>query len=146
MLLVKVGRRPALVITREALLDERLVYVALANRMFKYPRGRSCIAYIGTTKRGVRRVASSAAHKAPEVLRDWGMRSLQLHIVTCTARPGTPAWRRLERALIVTFKQEYGSVPKGNRQGKNFEAYDEYKYFKPSRLRSVLKHYERPLR
>jgi hypothetical protein len=127
---------------RDALHSEKLVYVGVANRKVKYPRGRSAIVYIGTTKRGVGRIAGSAASKARQMLRRPGLKELRFVVVTCTARPGTPAWKRLERALLLTFKFKHETVPVGNHVGKNFEPRDEGKYFQWKRLRSVIQEVE----
>ncbi len=53
----------AIEVTRLAIGNQRLVYILIANKEFAYPHGRkSAIAYIGTTTKGVERVAGSAAH------------------------------------------------------------------------------------
>jgi hypothetical protein len=60
------------VINRIAFKDNKFVYVARANKKIKYPWGRSCIAYIGTTKKGARRIASSAVWKGADILFNMG--------------------------------------------------------------------------
>lgn len=62
------SRKPAIIIDRGAFQDSKLVYIACANKKFRYPWGRSHIGYIGTTKKGAKRVASSAAFKGESLL------------------------------------------------------------------------------
>jgi len=47
-------------------------------------------------------------------------------------------WKKLERALLLTFRQEYGDVPKCNTQGKRMRWRDERNYFTEGRLRTIL--------
>lgn len=137
-LLIKATRNPVIVIARTALHEDKLVYVACANRAIPYPRGRSRIVYIGTTKNGVSRIAASAARAGKRFLSMHGVKSLSLFVVTCRRRPGARTWRKLERALLLAFKEQFGSVPVGNTQGKNSFWDDESQYFKPARLRAVI--------
>jgi hypothetical protein len=44
--------------------NQKLVYVLIADKRIKYPRGKSRIVNIGTTKKGVARIAHSTAAKA----------------------------------------------------------------------------------
>ncbi|ARU18278.1 hypothetical protein A9D14_18150 (plasmid) [Croceicoccus marinus] len=46
-----------------ALEHERQVYVICADRKLRYENGYSHIAYIGTTRKGIARVAGSAAYR-----------------------------------------------------------------------------------
>jgi hypothetical protein len=142
-LTIKVGRRPAVVITRAALQHDRLVYLALTNHPFRYQYGRSRIAYIGTTKRGARRIAASAASKADQMLALHGVKELRFYVVSCRSRQGVRTWHRLERALLLTFREMHGEIPHCNRQGKRMKWRDELEYFTLKRLRAVLTKYER---
>ena len=80
--------KPALTMRRVALEHERLVYVICADRKLKYENGYSQIAYIGTTRNGITRVASSAAHRSWDVLWAHGVQSFDVRIahVPATAR------------------------------------------------------------
>ena len=142
-LTIKVGRRPAIVITREALAHERLVYLALTSRPSRYPYARSRIAYIGTTKRGARRIASSAASKADRMLAKYGVKELSFYIVSCRSRQGLKTWHKLERALLLTFREMHGVVPHCNTQGKRMKWRDELDYFTSKRLRATISRYAR---
>jgi len=141
-LTIRIGAKPALVITRPAFRVEMLVYVAVANKQLKYPHGRSCIAYIGTTKAGASRIAASAASRAKELLALHGVTSLSFFVVTCQAHANVDSWKKLEVGLILAFKHLYGTVPKCNVVGKNRQWSDELNYFTRKRLETTLKRYE----
>lgn len=145
---IKFSKSPSIIIHRAAFRNDRLVYVARANKRIRYPVGdksriaqmreRSRIVYIGTTKKGARRIASSAAAKGEELLYDYGMKGLEFHIVTCTRRPGVESWRKLERALIIRFRELYGDIPKGNNLGRFWRWKDEKDYFSQDKLDQVI--------
>ena len=141
-LTVRTAAKPALVISRPAFTAERLVYVAVANKPLKYTHGKSCIAYIGTTKSGAARIASSAAYRAKDLLALQGVTSLSFYVVTCATRQRVKSWHKLEIGLILAFRHLYGRVPKCNVKGKNQKWSDELEYFTRSRLENVLKKYE----
>ena len=56
-LTIKTTKHPAVTINRNAIVTDRLVYIAVANKKFHYPNGDSQIVYIGTTKAGAIRIA-----------------------------------------------------------------------------------------
>jgi len=60
---VKISRYPVITITRHGLETKKLVYIAKANKPYRYPFGRSKVAYIGATKVGIGRIAGSAAFR-----------------------------------------------------------------------------------
>jgi hypothetical protein len=66
------------------------------------------------------------------------MKHLDLIIVLCTRRQGVETWRKLERALIIRFRERFGAIPKGNNQGKNMHWRDELDYFATKRLDKIL--------
>ena len=141
-LTIKTTRKPAVTITRTAVKNDRLVYLAVANKAVKYQYGRSRIVYIGTTKRGARRIALSAAAKASEMLSDYGISSLEFFVVSCQARQGVKTWHKLERGLILTFREIHGEIPSCNSQGSKIKWMDEDWYFTRRRLRSVIEMYD----
>lgn len=142
-LTIQACAKPSIVITRNALKSERLVYVAVTNRALKYPHGKSCIAYIGTTKAGAIRIASSAAAKAPKLLALHGVTHLEFFVVTCSSRQSVKTWRKLEYGLILAFKHLYGAPPKCNKQGENMKWSDELEYFTRARLEGVIEKYSK---
>lgn len=127
-----------LVLSRFSTTQPTLVYVLTANKYLKYAYGRSVIAYIGTTKRGLKRIAESVADKAEDVLLNHGVRNLNAHIITCRGRRGARVWHKLERALIITFREKHGEIPRYNGHGKGWEWKDELKYFNQASLRTVV--------
>jgi hypothetical protein len=129
----------ALEVTRLAIGNKKLVYVLIANKRLSYPHGRkSAIAYIGTTKKGVARVAGSAAEKAQEILSLHGVKKVTARIVTCSPRRKVKTWIKLERALLLEFRSAYGSVPKCNSHGKNMIETDEFSYFSRDAARKLI--------
>lgn len=129
---------PALTMRRVALDHERLVYVICADRKLKYPEGYSQIAYIGTTKNGIARVASSAAYRSWDVLWSRGVQSLDVRLVTCRPRQGFKSWVKLERALILAFREKFGAPPMCNVQGRAMKLQDEFDRFSYRRLSDII--------
>lgn len=137
-LTVKKHKGIALEVHRLAIKVDKLVYVLLTNKKVKYNYGRSRVVYIGTTKKGARRIMQSAAVKSGELLEGYGMKTLEARIITCQRRQGVESWKKLERALLLEFRGYYGEVPIGNNQGKGIRERDEFKYFRRSRIRSIV--------
>ncbi|UCG49067.1 MAG: hypothetical protein JSU94_04645 [Phycisphaerales bacterium] len=137
-LTVSLKKKHAMQVTRVSVGKRKLVYVILANRALKYPWARSRVAYIGTTKKGMARIAQSVAARAKDVLSLHGVREFTVRIITCAPRQNMRTWIKLERALLLTFRHKYGSLPKCNTAGKNMKERDEFKYFTHKRLERVL--------
>jgi len=135
---VKYRRPAALIINRVAFRDKKLVYVARANKKFHYPWGRSRIVYFGTTKKGARRIASSAAWKGADVLFNHGVKHLELIVVVCGKTQGVETWKKLERALIIRFREKLGAPPKANATGHNMRWRDERNYFSDRKLDKII--------
>jgi hypothetical protein len=137
-LVVKYHKQPAVVINRIAFKATKLVYVARANKKIKYPLGGSRIAYIGTTKKGARRIASSAVWKGSDLLFEYGVKHLELNVVVCGKHQGVETWKKLERALIIRFRERYGTIPRGNNVGMKTRWHDELRYFSQDRLDKII--------
>jgi hypothetical protein len=137
-LTVRLGRDEAMRVTRVSIRRERLCYVIVADKRQRYRRGRSGIVYIGTTTRGVGRLAGSAADRAPEVLALRGVRSFMVRVVSCRGRQRVRTWSVLERGLLLAFKERFGEVPRCNSHGKAMKQRDEFEYFQKARLLRVL--------
>jgi len=88
------GKGAAVTVLRPVLKGKKIVYILVVDRRIKYPYGRSKIVYIGTTKKGVRRIAASAAGKAEKVLRMYGVRKIDAYIIGCTPRTGVKMWTK----------------------------------------------------
>ena len=140
-LTIQTMKHAAVTIHRRALKRKKLVYIARANKPRRHPHGRSRIVYIGTTKAGASRIAASAAAKARQLLEEHGVKQLDFFVVGCAPRQKVETWRKLERALILTFKHLYGEPPVGNTQGKRMKWRDELTYFTRNRLESVIGKY-----
>lgn len=139
---LQVSLRPveAMTVRRVALEHERLVYVICADRKLRYPNGKySQIAYIGTTKKGLSRVAGSAAYRAQDVLWTHGVQSFDVRLVTCQGRNGIRSWRRLERAMLISFREMFGGIPLCNVQGSGFEEDREFVTFRRSRIDEIIR-------
>ena len=104
-----------------------MVYILSANKYLPYKYlpykgarfktvGRSKIIYVGTTKKGAGRPAASAVNKASEVFYHLhGVRTIDVHIVTCAAHNKKYTWKRLEAALLDAFRTRYFQLPKYNK-------------------------------
>lgn len=117
---ISLKRGAAITVNRISVGKLTLVYVLLADKKIQYKTGRSRVVYIGTTKNGIDRVAQSVATKAEEVLEGmWGVWELEARIVTCTPRQNVKSWHKLERAMLLTFREIFGQIPACNTQGKD---------------------------
>lgn len=110
----------------------------MADKRLKYPNGRSRIAYIGTIRKGGKRIAQSVASKADSILSLHGVRSFHARIVTCRPRQKIRTWHKLERALLIAFCERFGQVPKGNSHGKKMTVRDEFTYFRKQGVTLVI--------
>jgi predicted GIY-YIG superfamily endonuclease len=135
---VSLRRQYAMHVTRVALKDEKLVYVIVANKKLRYPGGRSRIAYIGTTKNGKSRVAQSAAYRTDQILRLHGVDEFDVRIVACRRRQNVKTWLKLERAMLIAFREQFGTPPICNSHGKRMLARDEFNYFTRSRINTII--------
>ncbi|GFO81110.1 MAG: hypothetical protein A49_07370 [Methyloceanibacter sp.] len=135
---VVLQREHAMSVTRVSIGDQKLVYVALADKKLNYSNGRSLIAYIGTTKRGISRIASSVAARAESILGLHGVRRFDVRVVTCRTRQKVKSWCKLERALLLSFRLRYGEVPRCNTQGNRMKETDEFAYFARSRIARIV--------
>src|ERR1700728_1724568 len=109
---IQPSRTALLTLSRSPRWTDRMVYILTANKHQRYSDknlktvGRSRIIYIGTTKKGAGRPAASAVNKASEAFYHLhGVRTIEVHIVTCAAHRKKQAWKKLEAALLDTFRQ-----------------------------------------
>ena len=135
---VSLKRDEALRATRVTIGKNKLVYLLIADKRLKYNTGKSRIAYIGTTKKGVARIAQSVAARADDILSLHGVRTFHARIVTCRPRQNVPTWKKLERALLLTFRERFGEIPKCNSHGKSMMVTDEFRYFGRKGISNVL--------
>jgi hypothetical protein len=135
---VSLKRDEALRATRVTIGKMKLVYVLIADKRIKYKSGKSRIAYIGTTKKGVARIAQSVAARADGILSLRGVNSFHARIVTCSPRQNVTTWRKLERGLLLCFRERYGEVPTCNSHGTKMKETDEFHYFARKGILNVI--------
>ena len=131
-------RDHAIAATRVSIGKAKLVYVLIADKRLRYPTGQSRIAYIGTTKKGAARIAQSVAARAEAILGIRGVRSFHARVITCRPRRNVKTWMKLERALLVLFREIYGEVPECNSHGSKMKQRDVFRIFSKSGVKSVL--------
>lgn len=113
---VRPPKQALLTITRSRQWTDKMVYILAANKSHKYRNGRSRILYIGTTRKGADRPAASAVNKASEAFYKLrGVRTIEVHIVTCAPRKAMQTWKRLESALLDVFRNRYFQLPRYNK-------------------------------
>lgn len=135
---VSLKRDEALRATRVTIGKNKLVYLLIADKRLKYVGGKSRIAYIGTTKKGVARIAQSVAARADDILSLHGVRTFHVRIVTCRPRQNVSTWKKLERALLLSFRERFGEVPSCNSHGTRMKITDEYRYFGAKGVANVI--------
>lgn len=131
-------RDEALRATRVSVGKSKLVYVLVADKRLRYPNGKSRIAYIGTTRRGISRISQSVAARADDILSLHGVRSFHARIITCRPRQGIKTWLKLERALLLRFRETFGEIPSCNSHGSSMRETDEFRYFSKSGVSNVI--------
>lgn len=87
-------------VSNEVLAREKTVYFHIVNKPLKYPYGRSRIVYIGTTKKGIRRIMGSIAERLEDEFNIHGVSAVEVHEIGCTPRQRVKTWRMLERAAL----------------------------------------------
>lgn len=113
---IRSSKSVLLTLTRSRQWSDKMVYILAANKLLRYKNGRSRILYIGTTKKGAGRPATSAVNKASEVFyKLHGVKTIDVHIATCAKRKKVQTWKRLESALLDAFRKRYFELPKYNK-------------------------------
>ena len=134
----RLNKSVPLTVRRTDVKTARFAYVVVASKPYEYPFGRSPIVWIGTTRRGLTRIAESVASVAEEVLNLHGVLAFDVRVVTCPPRRRVRTWRKLERALLLRFREKFGEVPLFNQQGKKMRERDEFKYFRREGLDRIF--------
>ncbi len=130
-------------VDRSALAADEFVYIGVVNKAVKYPHGDSRIVYIGRTTKGVSRVAKSAADRAGKLLDIHGLTKLDYYVVKVKPIKNMEEIKKLERALLIKFREMKGQVPLGNTAGKKMRWKDEKQFFTDKRLESILDKYSK---
>lgn len=133
-----INRDHAMEVTQAAVAKKKLVYVIVVDKRIKYPKGYSKIVYIGTTKKGVSRIARSVAYRSSSVFDRRGVRKFIVRVITCHNRQNVRTWRKLERAMILMFKELHESPPALNVQGKRMKETNEFHLFRRSRIKNII--------
>ncbi len=116
---VHLNAKEVMTVHRRILKKRKVVYLLVARSPLKYKGGRSQIVYIGTTRKGVRRISGSAAHHAEEIMARRGLKVIDVFVVSCDSRSGLQTWEWLEDALIAEFRAEYEQLPMCNDRGRS---------------------------
>jgi hypothetical protein len=64
------------------------------------------------------------------------MKHLEFNVITCGKVRGVETWRKLERALLISFKERYGAIPKANKVGPRGRG--DMEYFRIEKLNSII--------
>jgi hypothetical protein len=132
-------KREVAMVARRVLVDhEKLVYVLVADKKITYELGRSRIVYIGTTKKGSSRIAQSVANRAYDILSTHGVREFEARVVTCRPRKHVKTWVKLERALLLVFRDLFGEVPRCNTHGSGIKEEYEFDLFRRQRVKGII--------
>jgi hypothetical protein len=137
----KLHRTEVMVVNRAAIKAKHLVYLLVADKAEHYLWKSSPILYIGTTEKGVARMAESAAHRAKDILGRYGTRKFLVRAITCQRRAGMQTWKVLEWDLLKRFKLQHGEVPRLNESGKNLNPNQLSRYFSERTLDKILKEF-----
>ena len=138
---------PVLTVQITATKIKRLVYFLVANRPVRYEEGYSRIVYIGTTKLGVRRIATSASHHIAAAGELQGIRRLDAFVVWVKSKKGRQTkkgmnlWAVLERAMLLCFCEMYGEPPRLNKQGHKMKLKHEFDTFNERTIARVINRY-----
>ncbi len=135
---ISLKKHPAFNVTRVGVGDDRFVYVMVADKKLNYSKGRSRIAYIGTIKKSIFRVLGSVAERADQILRSHGVESFVVRVITFHRRKRVKMWYRLERALLVFFRELYVEPPRCNDQTDGKNAGTVFDLFAHARVKRVL--------
>jgi hypothetical protein len=142
-LLVHLNKKLVMTVHKRVLKKKKVVYLLTTANPIKYKFGRSKVVYIGTTKKGVGRIAGSAAGRAEKIMSGRGLKELNVFVVSCSPHPGVPSWKRLEDALLAIFLSEYHELPMCNDHGKKKRFNEELQsMFKRPAIEKVLNYFD----
>ncbi len=138
---VRVSKESALTVDRSSMWKDRLVYILVANKKFRYQSGkRTHVLYIGTTGRGARRPAASAVAKAMSIFGDvHGVKQIGVYLLNCGPRRSVKTWQKLESALLAVFCQRYYQLPIENKKRGEYVNEEDIRYFRRENLVKVLR-------
>src|SRR6267378_2736386 len=114
---VSCKRLHAMSVTGIARGEGRLVYLLVADKHLKYDQGWSRIAYIGKSKRGIDRIAESAAKRSKKIFSQRGVNGFEVRILTWSGGQRVASANKLENALLWVFIERFGARPICNAKG-----------------------------
>ena len=127
---------------------KRLVYLLVANRPIRYQRNYSRILYVGTTEKGIRRVAQSASRRIVDARRELnGIRRLDAYVIWVRTKAGPQSkkgmnfWRILERAVLLRFRELYNEPPHLNGTGHKMKERNEFDVFRRRAIDRIILRY-----
>lgn len=145
---VRASKESVLTIDHSRMWKERLVYILVANKRFKYRSGRRThILYIGTTGKGAKRPATSAVAKAMATFSEVrGVKQIGVYLLNTASRRNVRSWQKLESALLAVFCQRYYELPKENKKRGEYVNEEDIRYFRRENLLKILRLLEEPPR
>lgn len=141
---------PVLTVDVAATGVQRLVYLLVANKPFRYGKDYTRIVYIGTTASGVSRIAGSASKRIKQTIENGvvpGLRRLDAYVVWAKTKRGRQTsqgekfWLLLERALLIRFCNKYGRPPPLNDTGHNMKEKREFSIFTRRTIDRIINRY-----
>ena len=136
---IRLPREEAIRVTRVSIKSKSLCYFLIADKAQPYGKKRSKIVYIGTTEKGVTRIARSIGGKADKTLKLRGVKTFQVRVAMCKDHEEHSTAKKLERCLLLAFKGYFDSLPKFNVQGKGFKEGDDFDWFRRKRVLNIIK-------
>jgi hypothetical protein len=69
--------------------------------------------------------------------------TLDFYIVASPRKGKRATYRKLERALLLRFRERFGSIPHANKQGQNLRWGNEYDYVTQQKVDSIIDEFSR---
>lgn len=124
--------------TRVLVAAQRVAYVFVASRPIQYRLGRSRVVYVGSSNYGLGRVTASVSDRAPAILGRHGVATFHAYVLTSAPRQRVKTWHKLERALLIRFRERFGEPPLCNAQGTAMRVAGEFDLFSQARIDSII--------
>lgn len=139
---------PVLTVDISATKAQRLVYLLVANKPLPYDKDYSRIVYVGTTGKGIRRIAASASKNIVDAgQRLTSIKRLDAYVVWAKSKKGPQTkkgakhWSILERAFLMRFRNMYGSPPLMNGTGQRMKERNEFDVYSRSTIDRIILRY-----
>ncbi len=136
-------QREALYVTQVAASVEECVYALVTDRPLAYGHRKSRIAYIGKTGTGAWRLTSTVGERCEQLFANDGVDCFRLLVVTCPRVPRVDIFHKLERAMLLAFREKFDCLPRCNAPRSVVHEHDEFELLDKGRVLSILKSLER---